>query len=227
MLEIFNPVAYKYNLMNDLMSLGMHRIWKNYLIESCDIKKNDMVLDLACGSGDVTEKLVEKISGYGHVLAIDINMLMLKINKHNLISKNKFYNIDYLNSSAEYLPIIDNVFNCAVISFGFRNFNNKYLSLKNIYRVLKKGGRLIILEFANINNILFSYCYDIYSFSIIPRMGNIVCANSSSYQYLIESIRIHTNKNDLIKIMLAIGFRKCFYIELTGGVVSIHISTKI
>jgi len=225
--KIFNPIAYKYHLMNDIMSLGLHRFWKNYLVNNSDIKYGDIILDLACGSGDLTKKLIKRVGHHGHIVAVDVNTFMLKINKFNIIRKNIFYNIDYLHSSAEKLPFNSNVFDCIIISFGLRNFDNKYLALKNIYHILTKSGHIVIMEFSNPNNILFSYFYDIYSFSVIPNVGKIICYNSFSYQYLVESIKMFSYKNNLLKMMIFIGFKQCYYTNLTGGIVTIYTGVKI
>lgn len=224
--EVFHSVADKYDVMNDLMSFGIHRLWKKTTIEYSSVRHGQKVLDLAGGTGDLTAKFSQLVGDDGLVVLADINESMLKVGREKLRDKGLFKNIEYVQANAEALPFADNSFNCITISFGLRNVTNKDKALKSMWRVLKPGGRLLILEFSKPDYKLLNKAYDLYSFSMLPLMGKIVANDADSYRYLAESIRMHPDQLKLKKMMEEAGFRDVQYHNMTGGIVALHIGFK-
>ena len=224
--EVFHSVADKYDVMNDLMSFGIHRLWKKTTIEYSSVRRGQKVLDLAGGTGDLTAKFSQLVGDDGLVVLADINESMLKVGREKLRDKGLFKNIEYVQANAEALPFADNSFNCITISFGLRNVTNKDKALKSMWRVLKPGGRLLILEFSKPDYKLLNKAYDLYSFSMLPLMGKIVANDADSYRYLAESIRMHPDQLKLKKMMEEARFRDVQYHNMTGGIVALHIGFK-
>ncbi|OCG70959.1 bifunctional demethylmenaquinone methyltransferase/2-methoxy-6-polyprenyl-1,4-benzoquinol methylase [Gilliamella sp. Occ3-1] len=224
--EVFHSVADKYDVMNDLMSFGIHRIWKKITIEYSSVRKGQKVLDLAGGTGDLTAKFSQLVGDDGLVVLADINESMLKVGRDKLRDKGLFKNIEYVQANAEELPFADNYFDCITISFGLRNVTDKENALLSMWRVLKPGGRLLILEFSKPQYQILNKAYDLYSFTMLPLMGNIVANDSESYRYLAESIRMHPDQNTLKKMMEDAGFVDVKYHNMTGGIVALHTGFK-
>ncbi|OCG15758.1 bifunctional demethylmenaquinone methyltransferase/2-methoxy-6-polyprenyl-1,4-benzoquinol methylase [Gilliamella sp. Fer2-1] len=224
--EVFHSVADKYDVMNDLMSFGIHRIWKKITIEYSSVRKGQKVLDLAGGTGDLTAKFSQLVGDSGLVVLADINESMLKVGRDKLRDKGLFKNIEYVQANAEELPFADNYFDCITISFGLRNVTDKEKALRSIWRVLKPGGRLLILEFSKPQYQILNKAYDLYSFTMLPLMGKIVANDSESYRYLAESIRMHPDQNTLKRMMEDAGFVDVKYHNMTGGIVALHIGFK-
>lgn len=220
--EVFHSVAAKYDLMNDLMSFGIHRIWKRFTIECSGVRRNQRVLDLAGGTGDLTAKFSRMVGEGGEVILADINASMLKVGREKLRNKGIIDNINYVQANAEALPFPDNFFDCITISFGLRNVTDKNKALRSMYRVLKPGGRLLVLEFSKPTIKQLSTVYDAYSFHILPRIGEAVASDAGSYRYLAESIRMHPDQETLKGMMSDAGFDSVNYFNLTGGIVALH-----
>lgn len=224
--EVFSSVAGKYDLMNDLMSLGVHRWWKRCAVERCRLRKGQKVLDLAGGSGDLSSRISPRVGDQGQVWLADINAQMLAVGRQRLLDQGIFSNIYYALANAESLPFIDNYFDCIIIGFGLRNVTDKAAALVAMYRALKPGGRLIVLEFSKPVSALLQPVYDAYSFKLLPWLGEVVADDAASYQYLAESIRMHPDQETLRKMTLAAGFDRCDYQNLSGGIVAIHQGVK-
>ena len=224
--EVFHSVADKYDIMNDLMSFGIHRIWKKITIEYSSVRKGQKVLDLAGGTGDLTAKFSQIVGDDGLVVLADINESMLKVGRDKLRDKGLFKNIEYVQANAEELPFADNYFDCITISFGLRNVTDKQKALQSMWRVLKPGGRLLILEFSKPQYQILNKAYDLYSFTMLPLMGKIVANDSDSYRYLAESIRMHPDQKTLKKMMEDAGFVDVKYHNMTGGIVALHTGFK-
>ncbi|GKW26590.1 bifunctional demethylmenaquinone methyltransferase/2-methoxy-6-polyprenyl-1,4-benzoquinol methylase UbiE [Pectobacterium polonicum] len=220
--EVFHSVAAKYDLMNDLMSFGIHRIWKRFTIECSGVRRNQRVLDLAGGTGDLTAKFSRMVGEGGEVILADINASMLKVGREKLRNKGIIDNINYVQANAEALPFPDDFFDCITISFGLRNVTDKNKALRSMYRVLKPGGRLLVLEFSKPVIKQLSSVYDAYSFHILPRIGEAVASDAGSYRYLAESIRMHPDQETLKGMMSDAGFDSVNYFNLTGGIVALH-----
>ena len=224
--EVFHSVADKYDVMNDLMSFGIHRIWKKITIEYSSVRKGQKVLDLAGGTGDLTAKFSQIVGDDGLVVLADINESMLKVGRDKLRDKGLFNNIEYVQANAEELPFADNYFDCITISFGLRNVTDKQKALQSMWRVLKPGGRLLILEFSKPQYQILNKVYDLYSFTMLPLMGKIVANDADSYRYLAESIRMHPDQKTLKKMMENAGFVDVKYHNMTGGIVALHTGFK-
>ena len=224
--EVFHSVADKYDVMNDLMSFGIHRIWKKITIEYSSVRKGQKVLDLAGGTGDLTAKFSQIVGDDGLVVLADINESMLKVGRDKLRDKGLFNNIEYVQANAEELPFADNYFDCITISFGLRNVTDKQQALQSMWRVLKPGGRLLILEFSKPQYQILNKAYDLYSFTMLPLMGKIVANDADSYRYLAESIRMHPDQKTLKKMMEDAGFVDVKYHNMTGGIVALHTGFK-
>lgn len=220
--SVFHSVAQKYDVMNDLMSLGIHRLWKKTAIDLLGVRLNQMVLDIAGGTGDLTEKISEKIGKNGHVILSDINSSMLSVGKSRLIDRGIFHNVSFALADAEKLPFADNTFDRLIIGFGLRNVTDKEAALRAMFRVLKPGGRALILEFSHPTLPGLKPIYDTYSFKILPWLGKTVLNDADSYQYLAESIRMHPNQETLKNMMQTAGFENCDVHNLSGGIVAIH-----
>ena len=222
---VFDSVASKYDLMNDVMSLGTHRLWKNYTIASSNVSKGDTVLDIAGGTGDLAIKFRKKVGDSGKVVLSDINGSMLEEGRKNLINHGVI-DVDFIQANAESLPFEDNTFDCVSIAFGLRNVTHKNIALKQMHRVLKKGGSLLILEFSKVENETLEKIYDAYSFNLIPKLGQFFANDEDSYQYLAESIRKHPDQETLKTMALDAGFGFCEYHNLSGGIVALHKAIK-
>ncbi|MDF7667055.1 bifunctional demethylmenaquinone methyltransferase/2-methoxy-6-polyprenyl-1,4-benzoquinol methylase UbiE [Orbaceae bacterium ESL0727] len=225
--NVFNSVASKYDMMNDLMSFGIHRLWKKVTIESSSVRKGQKVLDLAGGTGDLTAKFSKIVGDNGLVVLADINAAMLKVGRDKLRDEGLFKNIDYVQANAEELPFADNYFDCITISFGLRNVTDKAKALRSMWRVLKPGGRLLVLEFSKPEYKILNKAYDLYSFTMLPLMGKLIVHDSDSYRYLAESIRMHPDQKTLKKMMETAGFADVTYHNMTGGIVALHIGFKL
>ncbi|MFV9972371.1 MAG: bifunctional demethylmenaquinone methyltransferase/2-methoxy-6-polyprenyl-1,4-benzoquinol methylase UbiE [Francisella endosymbiont of Hyalomma asiaticum] len=223
---VFHSVAAKYDLMNDLMSFGIHRIWKKQTIAKSYVRKGDNVLDLAGGTGDLAYKFCQMVGSQGKVILSDINSSMLELGKEKLTNKGCVGNIEYVQANAECLPFADNYFDCITISFGLRNVTDKYKALASMCRVLKPAGRLLVLEFSKLIIPLLSKVYDEYSFKALPFLGKIITQDAESYKYLAESIRKHPDQQTLKRIMYDAGFDNVEYQNMTGGIVALHIGYK-
>lgn len=223
--HVFNSVASRYDLMNDLMSLGIHRLWKQHAISHCQIRPSHHVLDLASGTGDLALLIAPLVSS-GKVTLCDINNAMLTEAKRRLLDNGIMQNTDIIQANAENLPFSDNTFDRAIMAFGLRNVTHKEKVLSSLYRVLKPGGRMIILEFSHPTHQWLSNLYDHYSFKVLPLLGKWVANDSDSYRYLAESIRKHPTQETLKNMILTAGFERAEYQNLTGGIVAIHKGIK-
>jgi demethylmenaquinone methyltransferase / 2-methoxy-6-polyprenyl-1,4-benzoquinol methylase len=220
--DVFHSVATRYDLMNDVMSFGIHRLWKQIALELASIRPHYLVLDLAAGTGDLALKIAPLISQQGRLLVTDINDSMLNIARSRFIEKGLINNSYFLQVNAEKIPFADNTFDCITIGFGLRNITQKQIALQSMYRVLKPGGKLIILEFSKPTLPLLNLLYDFYSFNILPKLGKFITNDEKSYRYLAESIRMHPNQEALRQMMIDLGFENCTFQNLTGGIVAIH-----
>jgi demethylmenaquinone methyltransferase/2-methoxy-6-polyprenyl-1,4-benzoquinol methylase len=220
--EVFHSVAAKYDLMNDLMSLGIHRLWKRFTIEKSGVRRGWKVLDIAGGTGDLAAKFSEIVGSEGEVVLADINDSMLKVGRSRLVDRGIVGNVRYAQANAECLPFPDNYFDLITIAFGLRNVTDKDKAIASMFRILKPGGRLLVLEFSKPENAGLSAIYDQYSFKLLPLMGKLVANDSESYKYLAESIRMHPDQETLKGMMEAVGFERCDYHNLTGGIVALH-----
>lgn len=224
--SVFKSVARNYDVMNDAMSFGVHRAWKLFAVARSGVRVGDHVLDLAAGSGDLSLKFANKVGPEGKVFVTDINEAMLAEGRKRLTDAGIAGNVEYCLVNAEQLPFEDNSFDCISISFGLRNVTHKEVALGSMFRCLKPGGRLIVLEFSQPTNDTFRKIYDTYSFHVIPKLGQLISNDSASYQYLVESIRQHPPQEELKQMMLDAGFDRVRYHNLTGGVVALHIGYK-
>ena len=224
--DVFHSVASKYDIMNDLMSMGIHRIWKRFTIELSGVRKGHKVLDLAGGTGDLTMKFSDIVGPEGSVVLADINDSMLKVGRDRLMDKGYTSNIEVVQANAEALPFPDNHFNCVTIAFGLRNVTDKDKALRSITRVLKPGGKLLVLEFSKPENPLLTKAYDLYSFTALPAMGKLIAGDSESYKYLAESIRMHPDQETLKGMMENAGLVNCRFHNMTGGIVALHTGVK-
>ncbi|VAW43813.1 2-methoxy-6-polyprenyl-1,4-benzoquinol methylase [hydrothermal vent metagenome] len=219
---VFDSVAGNYDIMNDVMSLGVHRLWKRHTIELSGIRPGHTVLDLAGGTGDLTKAFAKRVGKTGRVVLADINESMVRVGRDRLINDGIAGNVDYTITNAEALAFPDNTFDLATIAFGLRNVTNKDKALKELYRVLKPGGQLMILEFSKVTQPLLAKFYDFYSFNILPKMGKLIANDEASYQYLAESIRMHPDQETLKQMMLTAGFDKADYLNMNEGIVALH-----
>ncbi|MEY4768476.1 MAG: hypothetical protein RL637_1115 [Pseudomonadota bacterium] len=219
--NVFDSVADHYDVMNDLMSFGIHRLWKRIAVELSHVRRNEKVLDLAGGTGDLTILFKNRVGHSGQVVLADINAAMLNNGRNRLIDKG-FADIEYAQVNAESLPFNNHTFDCVCIGFGLRNVTDKNAALASIFRVLKPGGRLIILEFSHPTHPLMQKIYDAYSFHLLPKIGAVVAKDESSYRYLAESIRMHPKQTELKQMMQQVGFERCEYFNLTQGIVAVH-----
>ncbi|HGN2287544.1 TPA: bifunctional demethylmenaquinone methyltransferase/2-methoxy-6-polyprenyl-1,4-benzoquinol methylase UbiE [Proteus mirabilis] len=220
--KVFHSVASKYDLMNDLMSFGIHRVWKRYTIEASGVRRNQRVLDLAGGTGDLTAKFSRLVGENGEVVLADINDSMLKMGREKLRDHGIVGNVSYVQANAEELPFPDDYFDCITISFGLRNVTDKAKALRSMFRVLKPAGRLLVLEFSKPVLDPLSKIYDAYSFHILPRIGQVIVNDADSYRYLTESIRMHPDQETLKGMMEEAGFDQVSYTNMTGGIVALH-----
>ena len=220
--DVFHSVAAKYDLMNDLMSFGIHRVWKRFTIDCSGVRRGQRVLDLAGGTGDLTAKFSRLVGETGEVVLADINSSMLKVGREKLRNNGIIGNVSYVQANAEALPFPDNHFDCITIAFGLRNVTDKDKALASMFRVLKPGGRLLVLEFSKPLLEPLSKAYDAYSFHVLPRIGELVAKDAGSYRYLAESIRMHPDQDTFRQMMDDVGFENTTYHNLTGGIVALH-----
>lgn len=224
--DVFHSVAARYDLMNDLMSGGIHRLWKRFTIELSGVRPGNKVLDIAGGTGDLTRKFSKLVGPEGEVVLADINDSMLKVGRDRLLDLGVAGNVRFVQADAEALPFPDNHFDCITIAFGLRNVTHKDRAIASMLRVLKPGGRLLVLEFSKPGNKMLSKAYDQYSFRLLPLMGKLVTNDSESYRYLAESIRMHPDQETLKAMMEEAGFARVTYHNMTGGVVALHRGIK-
>ncbi len=222
--EVFHSVASKYDLMNDVMSAGLHRGWKRFAVEVSGVKAGDKVLDIAGGSGDLSKLFAKKVGQDGEVILTDINASMLAVGRDRMIDAG--LKVPAMQCNAEYLPFADNSFDCVIVAFGLRNMTHKDIALKEMQRVLKVGGRLLVLEFSKVWQPL-EKLYDAYSFKFLPFMGKLIAKDAESYQYLAESIRMHPDQETLKQMMQDAGLSKVDYYNLSAGVVALHKGYKL
>jgi len=219
---VFDSVADQYDIMNDLMSFGIHRLWKKIAVQLANVRAGDKVLDLAGGTGDLTALFEKRVGPKGQVVLADINAAMLRTGRNRLIDRGLVDNIQYAQVNAECLPFADNTFDCVCIGFGLRNVTDKDAALRSMYRVLKPGGRVIVLEFSHPTDKITEKVYDFYSFKLLPKIGAVVAKDEDSYRYLAESIRMHPKQDELKQMMENAGLERCEYFNLTQGIVAIH-----
>jgi demethylmenaquinone methyltransferase/2-methoxy-6-polyprenyl-1,4-benzoquinol methylase len=224
--DVFDSVASKYDIMNDLMSVGLHRLWKRYTIDQAAVRPGQAVLDLAGGTGDLARKFAPIVGSTGRVVLADINLSMLLQGRKRLVDAGVAGNFDITQVDAEQLPFAAASFDCITIAFGLRNVTNKQAALDSMYRVLKPGGKALILEFSKPADAL-KPAYDLYSFRILPLIGKLVANDEDSYQYLAESIRMHPDQETLLGMMQEAGFERCRYHNLAGGIVALHVGYRI
>jgi len=224
--DVFDSVASRYDLMNDLMSGGLHRIWKRFTINQAALRPGNVVLDLAGGTGDLAREFSRKVGKEGHVVLADINAAMLRQGRSRLIDAGVSGNLSIAQVDAQDLPFADGTFDCTSIAFGLRNVTDKDAALRSMYRTLKPGGKVMILEFSQPSKAI-KPAYDLYSFKVLPVLGKLIAQDSDSYQYLAESIRMHPDQETLKSMMEAAGFERCRYHNLAAGIVALHIGYRI
>jgi demethylmenaquinone methyltransferase/2-methoxy-6-polyprenyl-1,4-benzoquinol methylase len=224
--DVFDSVASRYDIMNDLMSAGLHRLWKRHTIDQAAARPGHDVLDLAGGTGDLAIKFSRQVGPKGHVVLADINAAMLEQGRRRLVDAGIAGNVTIAQVNAESLPFDDASFDRITIAFGLRNVTDKDAALRSMYRVLKPGGKALILEFSEPVKSL-KPAYDLYSFKVLPFIGKVVADDEDSYQYLAESIRMHPNQETLLGMMKDAGFERSRYQNLAGGIVALHIGYRI
>ena len=220
--NVFDSVSNKYDLMNDLMSFGIHRLWKRTAVMLSNVRDGDQVLDLAGGTGDLTRLYLRRVGSAGQIVLADINRSMLQVGRDRLIDQGLVTGIRYVQVNAEDLPFQDKTFDCISIAFGLRNVTDKNAALLSMFRTLKPGGRAIILEFSQPRGQLLKKAYHLYSFRILPILGKIAAGDADSYRYLAESIRMHPGQQELAEMMKSAGFERCQYFNLNQGIVAVH-----
>jgi len=224
--EVFSSVAKRYDLMNDLMSFGLHRIWKDFTVRQSGLGKGDRALDVAAGSGDLAIRFARQVGESGEVVLTDINPDMLELGRQNMVNHGHLRNIRHVLADAENLPFEGERFDCVSISFGLRNITRKEQALKSMRRVLKPGGKLMVLEFSEPTSLQLRRIYDRYSFRVIPKIAQWVANDAPSYRYLVESIRRHPNQLSLKVMMENAGLDAVRIHNLAGGIVALHIATR-
>ena len=225
--NVFDSVASRYDIMNDLMSLGIHRLWKHIAVDLAGVRNGMKVLDLASGTGDLASRFAGLVGPDGEVVMSDINLAMLEEGRKRMVDEGHAGNIDYMQIDAETIPFPDNSFHVVTIGFGLRNVTDKEKALREMYRVLKPGGRALVLEFSKPTSKPLEKLYDFYSFKALPLMGRLVANDADSYRYLAESIRMHPDQETLRGMMEEAGFERCDYHNLTGGIVAVHRGFKL
>ena len=219
---VFHSVASRYDLMNDLMSGGIHRIWKRVAIELSGVRPGQQILDVAGGTGDLTSRFSREVGPTGKVVLSDINSSMLGTGRDRLLDEGVCGDVEFVLADAEALPFRESSFDCVTIAFGLRNVTHKERALASMLRVLKPGGRLLVLEFSKPTSEFLGKLYDAYSFGVIPKIGRLIAGDEDSYRYLAESIRMHPDQDTLRDMMEDAGFERCDYHNMTGGIVAIH-----
>ncbi len=225
--DVFDSVADRYDLMNDLMSAGLHRAWKRFALSKTGLRSGCSALDVAAGSGDLSVGLARQVGSSGRVVVTDINSRMLHKGRARLIDAGLVGNVHYLQVDAEQLPLKSSEFDCVSIGFGLRNVTDKIAALAAVYRVLKPGGRLLVLEFSKPRFGPLDTIYDLYSLQLLPRLGELIVNDADSYRYLAESIRRHPDQETLKEMMSGQGFERCEYYNLSGGIVSLHVGFRL
>jgi demethylmenaquinone methyltransferase/2-methoxy-6-polyprenyl-1,4-benzoquinol methylase len=225
--EVFSSVAGNYDLMNDLMSLGVHRVWKRYFVGTAQVKRGDRVLDLAGGTGDIAALLKDRVGDEGEIVLGDINAGMLSVGRDRMTNRGLVSGLDYVQCNAEALPFPDASFDLVTIAFGLRNVTDKDAALREMLRVLKVGGQARVLEFSEVKLDWFKPLYDFHSFKVLPKLGELFAKDSGSYQYLAESIRKHPPQEALKAMMQEAGFARTSYKNLSAGIVAIHTGYKV
>ncbi|MEM7378345.1 MAG: bifunctional demethylmenaquinone methyltransferase/2-methoxy-6-polyprenyl-1,4-benzoquinol methylase UbiE [Pseudomonadota bacterium] len=225
--DVFHSVAAKYDIMNDVMSFGIHRLWKQFALQHSGVRPGQTVLDIAGGTGDLAAAMARRVGSTGLVVLSDINASMLEVGRDKLINKGIVGNLEVAQANAEALPFDDDSFDCITIGFGLRNVTDKDRALASMHRVLKPGGRLLVLEFSKPTVPAFATLYDRYSFNVLPAMGKAVAGDADSYRYLAESIRMHPDQETLAAMMRSAGFVRVDYHNLTAGVVALHKGIKV
>lgn len=220
--EVFHSVSQNYDLMNDLMSLGIHRLWKRYTIDLLGLRPGEKVLDLASGTADLAMKMSRCVGEKGEVMVTDINPSMLEIARRRMVDAGIINNAHYLIVNAEQIPFADSSFDCVTIGFGLRNVTHIDKALREMCRVVRPGGRVVVLEFSKPRTEALQKVYDLYSFNILPFLGKYVAKDEDSYRYLAESIRMHPDQEKLKSMMLTAGFDKVNVHNLSGGIVALH-----
>ena len=225
--EVFDSVAERYDIMNDLMSLGVHRLWKRFAVELAGVRPGQRVLDLAGGSGDLAARFVPLVGAAGEVVLADINAHMLEQGRRRMVDRGILDTVRFAQVNAERLPFPDNSFDVITIAFGLRNVTDKDAALRSMYRVLKPGGRALVLEFSKPVAPGLQPLYDLYSFKVLPLLGRFVARDEASYRYLAESIRMHPDQQTLKDMIQQAGFERCDYHNLSGGIVALHRGYKL
>jgi demethylmenaquinone methyltransferase/2-methoxy-6-polyprenyl-1,4-benzoquinol methylase len=220
--RVFTSVASNYDLMNDLMSFGIHRLWKRHFVATSGVRRGARVLDLAGGTGDIAALLADRVGHEGEIVLGDINAEMLGVGRDRLTDRGLAGNLRYVRLNAEALPFPDGYFDAVTIAFGLRNVTDKPAALREMRRVLKPGGKAMVLEFSEVSEPLLRPIYDLHSFEVLPRLGKLIANDEESYQYLAESIRKHPNQETLKQMMVDAGLERCDYRNLSAGIVAIH-----
>ncbi len=224
---VFDSVVDRYDLMNDLMSLGIHRLWKRQAVELAGVRRGQRVLDLAAGTGDLSERFAGIVGSGGEVVVSDINAAMLNRGRERLTNAGLVGNLQYALANAETLPFAADHFDCVTIAFGLRNVTDKQRAINEMFRVLRPGGRALILEFSQPTTMPLRRLYDLYSFAVLPTLGKLIVRDADSYRYLAESIRMHPDQETLRAMMEEAGFEHCDFYNLTGGIVAVHRGYKL
>jgi demethylmenaquinone methyltransferase/2-methoxy-6-polyprenyl-1,4-benzoquinol methylase len=224
---VFDSVAPSYDLMNDVMSIGLHRLWKRFTLGRTGLRPGQYALDVAAGSADLSVGLARQVGSAGRVVVTDINASMLAFGRDRMLNEGFAEAIGYSLANAEALPFADSSFHCVTIGFGLRNVTDKARALSSMYRVLKPGGRIVVLEFSAPKLGALNALYDAYSFQVLPRIGELLAGDADSYRYLAESIRNHPDQKKLLEMMQSAGFERCEYFNLTGGVVAVHLGFRL
>lgn len=225
--EVFSSVAGNYDRMNDLMSLGIHRLWKRYFVATSGVARGDRVLDLAGGTGDIAALLQPRVGETGEVVVGDINAAMLGVGRDRLTDRGQVRGLRWVQLNAEALPFPDASFDLVTIAFGLRNVTDKARALREMHRVLAVGGRALVLEFSEVKPAWFKPVYDFHSFQVLPKLGRLIAGDADSYQYLAESIRRHPPQEELRAMMMKAGFERCDYRNLSAGICAIHSGYRI
>ena len=225
--EVFSSVAGKYDLMNDAMSLGIHRLWKRYFVATAQVKPGDRVLDLAGGTGDIAALLRGRVGDTGEVVLGDINGAMLRVGRDRMTDQGRISGFEYVQCNAESLPFPDASFDLVTIAFGLRNVTDKDAALREMHRVLRVGGQARVLEFSEVTAGWFKPLYDFHSFKVLPKLGQLFAQDAASYRYLAESIRRHPPQDELMAMMERAGFARCGYRNLNAGIVAVHTGYKV
>lgn len=224
---VFDSVAHRYDIMNDLMSAGLHRIWKRFALARTGLRPGRSALDVAAGSGDLSAGMARQVGPAGSVLVTDINRRMLDLGRSRMLDAGLAANVRFLQADAERLPVAGSTFDCVSIGFGLRNVTDKPAALAEMYRVLRPGGRLLVLEFSRPRIELLDRAYEYCCMRVLPRLGRLVADDADSYRYLAESIRVHPDQDTLKSMMAEQGFERCGYYNLSGGIVALHVGFRL